>query len=355
MSDHSKIENLKTKKLFFLVCFLLSVFCSLHAQDIHLTQFFTNPLIISPASTGYFKGNYRVGFNYKYQWPWATTQQTFNYHTQAVYADVSFLENKVKRGWMGIGVNFLNDAAGDGNLRYMRFGGSIAWHQAFDKENRFVASAGFVVNYIQKTVDFEKFYFNTQWVDDQGFDRTVNSQERPSTTNISQIDMGFGVNFNARINKQLLLGSTFSMLHINKPKDQFYSASNQLGYRYVASVNAQYELNRSTVLQGNVYFTTQKKAWEVVFGGMVGLKPQPTRKTESVSTFYAGIYYRFKDALAPIVGYQIKQTRLLINYDVLLSKLSTPGKLNGGLEISFVHVGSFPHKQNERKYACPTF
>jgi hypothetical protein len=31
------------------------------AQDIHFTQFFTNPLALNPAQTGYFNGNYRVG------------------------------------------------------------------------------------------------------------------------------------------------------------------------------------------------------------------------------------------------------------------------------------------------------
>src|ERR1700677_1438296 len=101
-------------------CLLSIVYCLSPAQDIHFTQFFSNPLILNPAQTGNFNGNYRVGFNFKGQWPWAITGTAYNYHTEAPYVDFSFGENKLKSGWMGIGINFLNDEAGDGELIYRR-------------------------------------------------------------------------------------------------------------------------------------------------------------------------------------------------------------------------------------------
>lgn len=334
----------------------IALHLSSHGQDIHFTQFFTNPLILSPASTGYFMGNYRLGANYKYQWPWATGQQTFNYHTQAAYADLSLLENKVRHGWMGAGANFLNDAAGDGRLRYMRLGGSIAWHQAFDRENRYVLSAGFVANYISKSVDFDKFYFNNQWVDDRGFDQGVPNYENPRTARISQLDLGAGLNFNAKASDKLLLGATFSMLHLNRAKDDFYGDPSLLSFRYIATLSAVYDVTRTLSVTINTYMTYQSKAYEIVCGGMAGYKPHDRYSHHiSTSTIYAGAYYRVKDAISPIVGYQYKQTRLLVNYDVITSRLAIPGKLNGGLEISLVHVGSFPHRKNPTKVACPKF
>ena len=326
----------------------------MYAQDIHFTQFFSNPLILSPASTGYFKGNYRAGINYKYQWPWASNQTTFNYHTQAAYVDFSFLETKVKRGWMGLGANFLNDDAGDGRLHYMRFGASVAWHQAFDKQNRYVLSIGYVFNYINKSVDFDRFYFNNQWVDDKGFDLSKPDFEHPANSSFTQLDMGAGLNFNAKISKNFLLSTTFSMLHLNRPKDQFYNNDNTLGFRYLATTAVEWDINKHTSLSGNVYFTYQKKAYEVVLGAMVGLKPHDGRLV-SKSTFYLGAYYRVLDAVSPTVGFQYQQLRLLISYDVITSALYIPGKLNGGLEISLVYAGGFTHHQNERKYACPKF
>ncbi|MFN8276212.1 MAG: PorP/SprF family type IX secretion system membrane protein [Chitinophagales bacterium] len=324
------------------------------AQDVHFTQFFTNPLALSPASTGYFDGDYRIGFNYKYQWPWAT-QQTFNYHTQAAYADFSVLERKTKMGWLGLGLNFLNDQAGDGRLRYMRFGGSVAWHQPFDKAHRFILSLGYGFHYVQKSIDFEPFYFNNQWVADVGFDRSLPDFERPSSATFSQFDMGAGLNFHAKVSDRLLLGTTFSMLHLNRPKDAFYTGNNQLGFRYVASAKAEIQWSRGVSILTNAYFTYQKKAYEVVFGAMGAFRVHEESRRESAHTLYAGAYYRVKDALSPIVGYQFKGTRLLVNYDIIFSRLSTPGRFNGGLEFSLVHIGRFPMRHTDKKVACPKF
>jgi outer membrane receptor protein involved in Fe transport len=118
----------------------------------------------------------------------------------------------------------------------------------------------------------------------------------------------------------------------------------------------EYEISRVLSFNGNIYYTYQSKAFEAVTGGMVGVKPHDRYQHHiSQSTFYMGVYYRYNDAVSPIVGYQYKHTRLLVNYDVTTSKLAIPGKLNGGLEISLVHVGSFPHRHTEQKYACPKF
>jgi type IX secretion system PorP/SprF family membrane protein len=342
------------KKRLCLLTSLIIVTFSAQSQDSHFTQFFTNPLIQSPASTGYFQGNYRIGANYKYQWPWASPQRTFNYQTEAVYADFSLLENKVKHGWMGIGANFLNDEAGDGRLRYMRFGASVAWHQAFDRQNRYVLSVGYVCSVINKSVDFDKFYFNDQWVSDHGFDRSVPNFEHPNSGSFFQVDMGAGINFNAKVSDKLLLSTTFSVLNLNRPRDDFYNFSSKLSFRYVSSAGMEYDINKNISITANAYFSYQQKAYEIVLGGMAGLKPRQRRHVSN-STFYLGAYYRYNDAISPIIGYQYKKTRLLVNYDVITSRLYVPGQLNGGLEISLVHVGSFSHRQNERKYACPKF
>ncbi|MBP6516551.1 MAG: PorP/SprF family type IX secretion system membrane protein, partial [Chitinophagales bacterium] len=293
--------NKKKKAIPFIVVLSLNLLLQLpetaYSQDIHFTQFFTNPLILSPASTGNFQGNIRGGVNYKYQWPWATDQQVFNYHSQNAYADISFLQDRVKRGWMGLGLNFLNDEAGDGRLRYMRFGGSVAWHQSFERENRYILSLGFQANYFSKTADFEKYYYNNQWVEDEGFDRSLNNFENPNQTRINGFDMGFGVNFDAKPTDNVRLSSTFAMLHLNKPNDQFYNRSNnQLGYRFTGSLSGDFDISRSTILKTDVYYTYQKKAWETVFGAMVGIKAGEAYRKENNSIFWIGSYFRMIDA-----------------------------------------------------------
>jgi type IX secretion system PorP/SprF family membrane protein len=326
------------------------------AQDTHFTQFFANPLILSPAATGNFQGNIRGGANYKYQWPWASNLEVFNYHTQAAYVDIAFLEEKVKRGWMGIGANFLNDVAGDGRLRYTRLGGSIAWHQTFERENRYVLSVGFQGNYISKTADFDRFYYNNQWVEDVGFDLSRPNFENPDQTKINAFDMGFGFGFDARPVDNVRLSASFSMLHINTVSDQFYNISgNKLGQRYVATVGGDFDLTERVVIKADWYFTYQKKAWETVFGGMAGFKVGNDYRPENLSTLWIGSYLRMVDSWAPIIGYSYRQCRVLVNYDVIISKLARSGKLDGGLEISLVLATGWKYRRNEQKIACPRF
>jgi hypothetical protein len=67
------------------------------------------------------------------------------------------------------------------------------------------------------------------------------------------------------------------------------------------------------------------------------------------------LYYRGKDALAPLAGYQFKTTRILLSYDVTLSRLVNASKANGGPEISLVHTGSFFKHFGNKKVYCPDF
>ncbi|MDB5284479.1 MAG: hypothetical protein JWO06_3554 [Bacteroidota bacterium] len=328
---------------------------SAFSQDIHFSQFFTNPLILNPAQTGYYDGNYRVGFNFKAQWPWAIANTTYNYHTESPYVDFSFGEKKIKSGWMGIGFNFLNDETGDGRLSYRRFSASYAYHQAFDKDHKYILSAGVVASYVIRSVDFSKLYFNDQWVEDMGFNKTLNPGEPFKRESFGMFDLGAGLNFGAQVHEQVKLDFGFSLLHINRPKDSFYDDGERLGFRYQATGAVAYNINERISLTVNGYYGYEKKASEIMIGALVGYGFYKMKTSRSDNTLYFGLYYRIKDALSPVAGYQFKKTRLLLSYDVTFSQLFLPGKANGGPEISLVHVGSWTREFNGKKVYCPRF
>lgn len=334
---------------------LLLVVFALNAQDVHFTQFFSNPLILNPAQTGNYDGSYRVGFNFKAQWPFAISGRVYNYHTEAPYVDFSFGERKLKSGWFGLGLNFLNDAAGDGRLTYRRISLSAAYHQAFDKDHRYILSAGLGVSYIIRSVDFSKFYFNNQWVDDDGFNISLPNNEPLQRESFQMVDLGAGLNFGAQIHNQVKLDFGFAMLHLTRPKHSFLGTTERLGLRYQANVGATYSVNERITITANVYYGNEKKAQEITAGAMLGYGLLSHRKSTPDNTFFIGLYYRGKDALAPVLGYKYKNTRLLFNYDVTLSGLAKPGKANGGPELSIVHIGSFYKHFGTKKVYCPEF
>lgn len=353
--DQRPLTNAKFVMM-LLVFVQLSIINCLWSQDIHFTQFFTNPLILNPAHSGYYDGNYRVGFNFKSQWPWAISNTVYNYHTETPYVDFSFGEKKIKVGWMGIGFNFVNDEAGDGRLTSRRFGLSYAYHQAFDKEHRYVLSAGAGLSYIIRSVDFSKFYFNNQWVEDQGFNTSLNSNEPVQRESFDMLDISAGLNFGGQIHEQVKLDFGVAMLHINRPKHTFFNNSERLGFRYQANAGVTYTLNQRIALQVNGYYGYEKKASEIILGALMGYSMGSKRKSEKEHTLYIGAYYRIKDALGPLMGYRYKNMRLVFSYDVTLSRLLAPAKANGGPEISLVYTGRWGRDMyNGKKAYCPKF
>jgi hypothetical protein len=109
-------------------------------------------------------------------------------------------------------------------------------------------------------------------------------------------------------------------------------------------------------LDVNAYYTYQKKASEILFGALYGYGLYDGKRSHNLAhMLYVGMYYRVKDALTPVVGYRFKTMRLLLSYDVTLSKLATAAKANGGPEISLVYVGKWNREFNGKKVYCPRF
>ena len=88
---------------------------------------------------------------------------------------------------------------------------------------------------------------------------------------------------------------------------------------------------------------------------MVGYGLNSRKSSAPNNLLYFGVYYRIKDAISPLVGYQYKKTRLLLNYDITLSKLANVARANGGPEFSIVHIGSWGKQFGGKKVYCPRF
>lgn len=327
-----------------------------NSQDLHFSQYFANPLSFNPANTGFFDGSYRLGVNHKQQWPWAIDGKFLNYNSSSAYADFSFLDKKINdTDWAGIGVNFINDQAGDGNLTANKASLSMAYHKGLDEMHKHFLSFGIQLTYVHRQIDFNALYFNNQWVDRVGFDLSLPTNEGLTTENTGFFDFGMGVQGKNQINDKWGFMYGLSLLHINRPTESFYNQDNRLGIRYLLQGNVEYKPSERVQIQGSFYYSRQKTAQEILFGslGNVQLKKSPGSKS---SHLYFGVFYRFKDALSPIFGYQYHRTRLLLNYDINVSQLSKASRGNGGFELSLVQIGVFKRKKNHAyKTHCPSF
>ena len=97
---------------------------SIHAQDIHFSQFFNAPYAQSPANIGQFDGDYRAGAIYRQQWRSVTTP----YSTFGIGGDAAHFAG-VKG--LGLGAWVYNDKAGDSRMNTFHADLGASWTEHF--------------------------------------------------------------------------------------------------------------------------------------------------------------------------------------------------------------------------------
>lgn len=322
------------------------------AQDLHFTQYFAAPLHVNPALTGYYDADYRIGANFKQQWPWARDNSLSNYRSLSIYGDMAMLKYKgLSKSWMGGGIVLYNDNAGDGNLTINKVGVNLAYHIVLDRNQRFVLSAGAGANFISKRIDYSALFFDAQW-SDNAFDTGLPNQEANSSDGIIYADISAGLMFSFKIHKYLSAQLGLGMSHLNRPKESFYGLSNRLGLRPLIHGGVNWSITERIHIEPGFYYTYQKKAQEGILKLMTGLHPQK-KGFLNESIFYLGLAYRTKDALVPMLGFEYKRWKTILNYDVNLSKLTVASKGVGGLEVSVVYLGIRPINQRKLRIPCP--
>ncbi len=174
-----------------LSCFLLLLFCTAAAQGqgLHFSQFYNAPLLLSPANTALMpESDYRVGANYRNQWSSIPAPFT----TISAYGDFQAFRNRNNTNWLGIGGAFFSDRAGNGDLSLTKAQVSAAYHVQMGAYN--MLSVGIGAAFVQRSVDFAKLTFDTQW-DGFTFDPRSANGEKYSFQKTTYADISAGVNY----------------------------------------------------------------------------------------------------------------------------------------------------------------
>lgn len=326
-----------------LIIFITFIPLSLHAQDVHYSQFYTDYLRLNPSMAGNFDGSYRIGLNLRNQY----SNVPAPYQTLSAYGDASLMKDHSRPNWLGAGLRVLYDRAGDGRLSTAEIQGALSFHQRFN--DQLYASLGLGGTFVQKRIEYDRLFFSDQW-NGQDFDEANSSGESNQFDPTSYMDLqaGFTINyFNER--SSLQLGS--SILHLNRPVESFFGLENQRGMRLVVHASGTTWLGGGNFgLQPAAYYTSEKKASELVLGTNLMFQLGESYN-EAPTILYIGSWYRLNDAFAVLAGIEFMSIRLLASYDFTISKPYSA--FTGGPEISITHVGLFGGRS--KGLDCPRF
>lgn len=339
----------KTLKIWILFCASFLGVQSGRAQDLHFSQFFNNPLLTNPANTGFIPdADYRLGASYRNQY---SNIMAVPYKTISIYGDAQVFRNKIETGWLGLGGVILRDVAGTGSLTSTKIYGSLAYHQMLGLSS--LLTAGFNVGWANKRIDQSKLTFPDQF-DGRFFDGTLPTSVQLLNNSVSYFDMQAGLNYAYFPTENIYINAGYSIHHVNQPKETFFedNGESKLDMRHIGFLNGIFKMNENVIINPNVYYTTQAKSSELV----LGLNGAYNLSGDGSKQLIGGLYYRYGDAVVPMVGLEINNIRFTFSYDVTTSSLKNYNHSMGASEFNLLKKGFYnDYFGDKRQSLCPTF
>jgi len=334
--------------------YFLAVFCSialspdLYAQGIHFSQYYNSPLLLNPANTALLPGSdYRIGLNYRKQW----ASVPVPYTTTSVYGDFQAMRNKNLTNWLGLGLAYWNDKAGNGDLSLSRVDAFVAYHVQMGEFN--MISAGVSAGTVQRSVDFNKLTFDKQW-DGLQFNNTMSNGETGNFSQTNFVDLATGINYAFFPNENVYLKVGIGAAHVNQPKESFFGQENKLGIRPTGNIDLLLKLSPSVILNPSMYYTTQKSASEFLYGTLFQVNVSEVEDINA--SLILGAFHRWNESAIGTVGLQFQHWRIMSSYDFTMSSLTTNNKGRGAFELSLKYEGLYNEfSRGRRTYNCPRF
>src|SRR3989339_143110 len=267
------------KKITYILL-LLSLSLNLFSQDPQVSQFYFSPYYLAPSFAGYTDGT-RISMLYRNQWP--KIQKEFI--TYGFSADHYFAGLK-----SGMGIYFMQDKAGVGNLTTQNIAFSYSYHVSITKNWYF--RPGLQIYYQSRFLDFSKLTFGDQISLSGTNPYTI---ETPSMEKIGYFD--FATSF---LVEYLTSWTGIAIDHLATPNQSFYEMNESKipmtfkffgGYkRYQKGDQAKFKENSIT---GMFLYKAQGKYDQLDIGGYGVHQP-----------ILAGLWYRGIPVLKSYKGYQ---------------------------------------------------
>lgn len=334
----------------------LVIYCGLalnaNAQDIHLSQFAETPILRNPALIGLFKGDVRLQGVYRNQW----NSVTIPYQTGTMSGEMKFpIGNYNDHITAGLQMSY--DRAGTSKLQSVQVLPAINYHKSLSDDKSSFLSLGFMGGLVQRQFDPTHLTFNNQYTNGR-FDPAAPTGEEGRMAKIGYTywDAGVGMSYNGVLGEgsNYFIGAAY--YHFNRPRVSFYNdqkialdpkMSFNLGITVPVSERVKVIAHYNQVHQGAYS--------EFIGGAMIGYGLMD-EGLESDRGFYGGLFFRWNDAVVPMIRLDMGTYEIGMSYDVNISRLRTASMAMGGFELSMVFK-SFLNSRNTtlNSVTCPSF
>jgi len=320
--------------------------------DIHFSQFYETSILRNPALTGVFTDDYKLGVYYRNQW--SSISNPFN--TVLATAETHIQLSQVSDDFLSFGLLGVSDKAGSVEQKITGFYPAINYNKSVNTDHNTFLSVGFTGGYVQYSFDPGKTTFNNQYLNGK-FDPVNPSMENLPNAKITMYDLGAGVNFNTSTGAgnatTWVIGG--AVYHVTQPKFSYYQKPG-ITENMRINVNGAMssEITENVALQVQANYALQGTYREILIGGLVNYT-QLAMGTSEILKLGFGAFYRYQDAVIPVVRVNYMRLSLGISYDVNVSTLKEASDMQGGVEFTLFYTGNYSDKGIQKKTVCPKF
>ena len=258
--------------------------------------------------------------------------------------------------FFSFGILGYEDKAGSIDQKITAFYPAVNYNKSINPNRNAFLSAGFTGGYVQYSFDPSLATFNNQFLNGQ-FNPNNPSLENLPNASFSMWDLGAGINFNTSsgVNNNVTYIIGFSGYHFTQPKFSYDQSSAIKEYmRLNGNAAIGFSLNDIVSMQFQGNYASQGTYREIILGGMVNWMGA-SLGDRTIFVLSGGLYYRYQDAIIPVVKVTYKHLAIGASYDVNVSTLKEATNLAGGVEVTLFYSGNFTDKGITKKTVCPKF
>ncbi len=353
---------MKTKQyllagLGFLLCWAAQ---NATAQDLHFSQFWETPLLRNPSLLGMAKGDYEATALYREQWKSiGSAFSTALLHAQ-VRRPVRLSQNDSDpNDYLSFGLAAYTDRSGSIGLRTTAVYPAIAFNKSLGGERQRYLSLGFTGGYLQRSFDVSQMTVDNQWING-GFVAGAATRENLPNPKLQTWDLGAGLTYSSAfgMDNRHMIRAGLAAFNLTRPRWNFRQEDPPVNRatRWNASLSAAFRTGENWQIESHVNLMWQGKATELVGGAIVNWLHPTGRYDNNAFSIGAGAFYRYQDALTPVVRLNYRNFTLTAAYDVTVSTLRAATALRGGYEMSLLYSGLFYDPKSERgRTSCTAF
>jgi len=329
------------KKIIVSLSVLLAV-CKIGiAQDLTFSQFYEAPLLRNPALAGIFNGDIRLKGNFRSQWGSVTVP----YKTGAFSAEYKMPLNNAIGDWVTLGLQATNDVAGDIKLKKTALLPVLSFNKSLSQVNDSYLSIAFMGGPVSTQFNPTELKLHEAQV--------INS------TGYTYWDMGAGLTYSSNFGDDIRYYVGAAMYHINNPKLNYFSNNSEfsiLGRKLVLNAGISAQTSDNNKITGYVDYFKQDGNEQFLAGMLYGVELSKRYSDDKTLGVNFGSFFRWGDALIPVVNLDVYDWTFGLSYDINISRLSTYSQYRGGMELS----ATYRAKINRRTAAgdavrCPGF